>query len=132
MMDTSLKNEFELRPDHKETFLERLAEKMGLHARVATVFGDPVERDGVTVIPVAKARWGFGGGGGGGKGRGAESGSGGGGGGGMLVTPVGYIEVTAGRSRFRPIRDPARLPLLMLGAGLLMLLRTQGGRRRER
>ena len=39
-----------------------MAEKLGAVAKAATVFGEPVERDGVTVIPVAKARWGFGGG----------------------------------------------------------------------
>lgn len=131
-METSLRNEFELPPSQRDTYLERLAEKFGVHARASTVFGEPVERGGVTVIPVAKARWGFGGGGGGGRGRGAESGSGSGGGGGMALTPVGYIEVTAGKSRFRPIRDPSRVPLLMLGVALVALLRVGTGRRRER
>ena len=44
--------------------VERLADKLGSSAHSTAVFGEPVERDGVTVIPVAKARWGFGGGGG--------------------------------------------------------------------
>jgi uncharacterized spore protein YtfJ len=48
-----------------ERLVERLAEKIGSSARAAAVFGETVERDGVTVIPVAKARWGFGGGDGG-------------------------------------------------------------------
>ena len=39
-----------------------LADRLGKGARAAAVFGEPVERDGVTVIPVAKARWGLGGG----------------------------------------------------------------------
>jgi uncharacterized spore protein YtfJ len=43
-------------------FIEGMAEKLGAVARAATIFGEPVERDGITVIPVAKARWGFGGG----------------------------------------------------------------------
>ena len=37
-------------------FVASLAEKLGATARAATIFGDSVERDGVTVIPVAKAR----------------------------------------------------------------------------
>jgi uncharacterized spore protein YtfJ len=133
-MDTSLSNEFDLRPNRMDMFLERLAEKMGLQARASTVFGDPVDRDGVTVIPVAKARWAFGGGGGGGKKGGAASGSGSGGGGGMIITPVGYIEVKAGSSQFRSIRNPAApLPLLLAGIAIaLWSMRSLAGRSRER
>ena len=72
---------------------------------MSTVFGDPVEREGITVIPVAKARFGFGGGGGAG-GREGEEGSGGGGGGGALVNPVGYIELHDGAARFKRISSP--------------------------
>jgi uncharacterized spore protein YtfJ len=43
-------------------FIGNMVEKLGAATKAATIFGDPVERDGVTVIPVAKARWGFGGG----------------------------------------------------------------------
>jgi uncharacterized spore protein YtfJ len=82
-------------------FLERLAERVGLASQARAVFGEPVERDGITVIPVAKARWGFGGG----SGDNAEGrGVGGGGGGG--VTPLGYIELRDGSARFKRIRDP--------------------------
>ncbi len=52
-------------PPPAERLAERLAEKIGSSARATAVFGEAVERDGVTVIPVAKARWGFGGGDGG-------------------------------------------------------------------
>ena len=44
--------------------LERIAQTVGENAKASTIFGDPVERAGVTVVPVAKARFGFGGGGG--------------------------------------------------------------------
>jgi uncharacterized spore protein YtfJ len=40
-----------------DSFIGTMAEKLGAVARAATVFGEPVERDGITVIPVAKARW---------------------------------------------------------------------------
>src|SRR3954447_13637191 len=64
-------------------FFEKLAEKLGASAQAAHIFGEPVERDGVTVIPVATARWGLGGGGGkrGGARRPGRGGGGGGGGG---------------------------------------------------
>ena len=48
--------------NYKDDFLTNIAEKLGAAAKVSLVFGEPVERDGVTVIPVAKSRWGFGGG----------------------------------------------------------------------
>jgi hypothetical protein len=43
-----------------DRFISAMAEKLGAVAQASTVFGEPVERDGITVIPVAKARWGFG------------------------------------------------------------------------
>ena len=63
--------------------------------------GQPVERSGVTVIPVAKATWGFGGGSGGEAGK-----EGAGGGGGGFVAPLGYIEVRESGAKFKRIRDP--------------------------
>jgi uncharacterized spore protein YtfJ len=57
-------------------FVQRLAERVDATAGASAVSGDPVERDGVTVIPVARATWGFGGGSGGEAGR---EGAGGGG-----------------------------------------------------
>jgi len=78
--------------------LERLAAQVGGKAGAKAVFGDSVERDGITVIPVARVRWGIGAGGG----QGPE-GSGSGGGGGVAADPIGYIEITAAGATFRPI-----------------------------
>jgi uncharacterized spore protein YtfJ len=106
------------KPTSAETFIGGMAERLGAAARAATVFGDPVERDGITVIPVAKARWGFGGGIGHSK---DEDGAGGGGG--MLVTPVGFIEMRNGTAEFRPIRTVS-LNWIFAGAlAALFLLR---------
>lgn len=91
-----------------DDLVQRLAERLGLPARASAVFGDAVERSGVTVIPVAKASWGFGGGSGG---EVANQGSGGGGG--AVVAPIGFIEVRQDEARFVPIRDP-RLTALRL------------------
>jgi hypothetical protein len=76
----------------------------------------------VTVVPVAKIRFGFGGGGGGGTGQmpsdgnGAMaateqslrtgSGGGGGGGGAGMVHPIGFIEITDAGARWVPIERP--------------------------
>src|SRR5437016_12289823 len=83
-----------------KTFVERIADVIQLHANAKQVYGEPVERDGTTIIPVARVQWGFGGGG---LGHGASER--GGGGGGVRATPAGYIEVRDGESQFRPIHD---------------------------
>jgi uncharacterized spore protein YtfJ len=44
-----------------DELLKRIGRAVGDKANVSTVFGEPVERAGITVIPVAKARFGFGG-----------------------------------------------------------------------
>jgi uncharacterized spore protein YtfJ len=68
--------------------VQRVGERVGALATAKAVFGEPVERGAITVIPVARATWGFGGGSGGDA---SQQGAGGGGGG--WVVPVGYIEV---------------------------------------
>ncbi len=93
----------------KGEFISALADRIGSAAGVSAVFGEPVERDGVTVIPVARVSWGFGGGGGG---EGEEEGHGGGGG--ASARPHGFIEIEDGRARYRPIRTPLRLGALVL------------------
>src|SRR5260370_22809718 len=88
------------------TFLERLANRVGINSKVSTVFSDPVERDGITVIPVAKVSCGFGGGAGSGRNPGqSQLGQGSGGGGGTMVKPVGYIVLINGRAPLLPIFD---------------------------
>jgi uncharacterized spore protein YtfJ len=104
--------------DSQATSFERLAEKLGVTARASTIFGEAVERDGMTVIPVAKARWGLGGGG---KHGIAGSREGMGGGGGVIVQPVGFIEMSNGESRFRPIVTPGTWLGIAAAGGLLLL-----------
>jgi uncharacterized spore protein YtfJ len=102
-----------------------LAERIGARLGSATVFGAPVERDGVTVVPVAVARFGIGAGSGADPAKGQE---GEGGGGGGAVAPAGYIELKEGRSRFVPVVHPARMLALVLGAviaGLLIVRSTR-------
>jgi uncharacterized spore protein YtfJ len=88
--------------------VERIAERVGGVATTSAVYGTPVERDGITVIPVARLRWGFGAGGGTGSARGEEFGNGGGGGGGVMAAPMGFIAIADGRAEFQAIRQPMR------------------------
>lgn len=65
-------------------------------AGAATIYGDPVTVDGVSLVPVALRWFGFGGG------SGSEDGQEGGGGGGGAVIPIGaYIKDDLGL-RFQP------------------------------
>ena len=87
--------------------LRGLAERIGATAASSAVFGEPVEREGVTVIPVARASWGFGGGAGG-----EPPNEGLGGGGGSMVSPIGFIELRSGRAEFKRLRDPRKMAAL--------------------
>lgn len=101
------------------TLLERLAEKLGSRASVTAVYGEPITRDGITVIPVARVGFGFGGGAGREVG-GDKSGEGGGGGGGAEARPLGFIEIRDGAATYKPIRDPwvdVVVPLVALLVG---------------
>jgi uncharacterized spore protein YtfJ len=104
-----------------DSLLQRIGEAVGGRVKASTVFGEPVARDGITVIPVARARFGFGGGAGAGRRAGAELGSGGGGGGGAIVSPIGFIEVRDGTAQFRRISGPFDLLAFVAAASLATL-----------
>lgn len=110
-MDTTAGQQSKTR---KSSFIERLAEKVGVNANAKTIYSEPVQCDGITVIPVAKVRWGFGGG------SGSKAGKRGrGGGGGIQISPLGYIEMKEGRTEYRPIHDPASWgPLMVIGGAV--------------
>jgi len=97
-----------------------LADRVGSRAGVRAVFGDPVERDGITVIPVGRVRWGFGGGGGQGGPEG-QQGEGSGGGGVVVASPAGYIEIAGGTATYRPIGFPVSPGTIVAGAIALVL-----------
>jgi uncharacterized spore protein YtfJ len=73
---------------------------------VRRVFGDPYEKDGVTIIPAATVQ----GGGGGGGGEGPDSqGKGGGGGFGLSVRPAGAYVINNGEVTWQPAVDVNRV-----------------------
>jgi uncharacterized spore protein YtfJ len=76
---------------------------------VKRVFGDPIESEGVTIVPVAKV--------GGGGGGGGDDTNNGGAGFGLTARPVGAYVIKDGDVTWRPALDPGRILL----AGLAVL-----------
>ena len=75
---------------------------------VRRVFGEPYERDGITVIPAARVQ---GGGGGGGSEGGPAEARGGGSGFGLLARPVGAFVIREGQVSWQPALDVTRIVL---------------------
>lgn len=101
--------------------LERLAQRVGARAGAHAAFGEPVERDEITVIPVAKVRFAFGGGSGrgiDGKEDAGEIGEGSGGGGGAMTSPLGFIEIKDGHAEFKRTHDPVSAVPVILASGV--------------
>jgi len=104
----------EAEADAADNRLSKLVDSLGGTASAKAVFGEPVEKDGVTVVPVARVRFGVGGGGGRGPGRKKKGAAGDaeqvgyGHGGGVQAAPMGYIELSGGTASYRRIADPAR------------------------
>ena len=99
------------------SLIERIGETIQLHANARQVYGEPVERDGTTVIPVATVQWGFGGGA---IGHGAIER--GGGGGGARAYPSGFIELRDGRAEFHPIGHAGRVASIAAAAAAAGLI----------
>ncbi|HEY2705643.1 MAG TPA: spore germination protein GerW family protein [Candidatus Dormibacteraeota bacterium] len=86
-----------------EEILDRVRDTL----TVRQVFGEPYERDGVLVVPVARVA----GGGGGGGGGNPTEGSGSGGGFGLEARPVGVYVIRDGEVSWRPAVDVTRIAL---------------------
>ncbi|MDH3730838.1 MAG: spore germination protein GerW family protein [Acidimicrobiia bacterium] len=79
---------------------------------VSKVFGEPYEKNGTTVIPVAAVRGGGGGGGGGGEGPDGEGeGHGSGGGFGLTARPVGAYVLDEEGVKWEPALDVSRIAI---------------------
>lgn len=91
-------------------FIERARDVL----TVRRVFGDPIERDGITVIPAANVR---GGGGGGGDTEGN-----GGGGFGVFATPAGAYVIKDGTVRWEPALNLGRTIFMGQVVGIVALM----------
>ena len=87
---------------------------------VKRIYGDPYEKDGVTVIPAAIVSGGFGGGGG----KDEKGGEGEGGGFGMNGRPAGAYVIEGSRVSWQPALDPNRI-FTMLGVVAIAYLLTR-------
>ncbi len=94
---------------------------------VSRVFGEPIDRDGLTVVPVARVRGGAGGGDGDGPG-----GRGTGGGGGLIAEPVGVYVLRGQEVRWVPAVDFSRIALRGQIVALVALLTVRALARRWR
>jgi uncharacterized spore protein YtfJ len=134
MNGSSVPEELKESIDRKATgmaggLMEKIAERLGGSAHVAAVYGDPVERDGVTVIPVARVSWGYGAGSGGGP---EGNGGGEGAGGGVSAKPLGFVEIRDGRAEFQPIVTGQPFwaaAVIILASGVAASLALRGLRR---
>jgi len=102
-------------------------------AQAGKVFGAPIERDGMTVVPVAKVQGG-GGAGGGGATQGQHAGEAGSGAGvGVMAKPLGVFVIRDGKVSWQPALD---LNKVILGGQVvlalaLLVLRTYIKKRRR-
>jgi uncharacterized spore protein YtfJ len=117
--------------------LDKIGEKLGSSATVKAVYGEPIQVNGRTVVPVAKVAYGFGGGFGAGHDKHGTNGDaanegrhgeGGGGGGGVRAFPAGALEITDQGTRFVPYTDMRPLAAAFAAGALLgaIFLRRRG------
>jgi uncharacterized spore protein YtfJ len=103
------------------TGIDKLTDAVRDALSVQRVFGEPIERDGVTVIPAAIVR---GGGGGGGDHSTDEGGSGAGFG--LGAKPAGAYVIKDGQVAWHPALDLNRVILVSQAVGLVLILTVRG------
>jgi uncharacterized spore protein YtfJ len=81
---------------------------------VKRVYGEPIEREGLTIVPTADVRGGGGGGG--------DAENNGGGGFGLTARPVGVYVVKEGNVAWEPAVDVNRISIMGIAAGIVALL----------
>jgi uncharacterized spore protein YtfJ len=81
---------------------------------VKRVYGDPIEREGLTIVPAADVR--------GGGGGGSDAENNGGGGFGLTARPVGVYVVKDGQVEWEPAVDASRIAVMGLITGIVALL----------
>jgi len=103
------------------TEVQRTIEQAKDALTVRRVFGDPYEKNGVTVIPAARVQGGAGGGGGTGpEGEGKGSGFG------LAAKPAGVYVIKGEEVAWRPAVDPSKVLVVVaiVAAAAMLLART--------
>lgn len=96
---------------------------------VRQVVGEPIERDGTTVVPIVEVR-GAGGGGGGGGNANDDSGSGEGMGFALRARPVGCYVISQGKVTWEPAIDVTKIAVMGNVVAVVLLAAIRAGRRR--
>jgi len=98
---------------------------------VRQVVGEPIERDGATLVPVVEVRGAGGGGGGGGASATDDTGSGEGMGFAMRARPVGSYVMSDGKVRWEPAIDVTKIAVFGNVVALVLFLAIWKSRRRS-
>ncbi|WP_417207386.1 GerW family sporulation protein [Antarctobacter sp.] len=93
--------------DDVERLLKGTVEELEKLLNAKNVLGDPIERDGATVIPIVSYGFGFGFGAGGGTGTDSGKGSGAGTGAGGGIKPLGAIIIDQNGARVEAVKGAA-------------------------
>ncbi len=112
--------------DQAQEILQSIAERFATTATVKQVFGEAIQANGRTIVPVARVEYRLGGGWGGGEQQENSSspprkGGGGGGGGQVTAYPVGALEVSDAGVRFIHFFDALQTAKAIAG-GLVVFL----------
>lgn len=103
-----------------DTDIQRLLNTFGelrKEANVDACFGEPVQVEGRTVIPIARVAYGLGVGAGQAPMEEGEEGGGAGGGSGLMSSPLGVVEVTSRGMRVEPVVDRQKVSIVALLVG---------------
>jgi uncharacterized spore protein YtfJ len=93
--------------DDVDQLLKNTVAELDRLLNAKNILGDPIERDGATVIPIVSYGFGFGAGGGTGGDAGGKSGAGAGTAAGGGIRPVGAIIIDANGARVEPVKGMA-------------------------
>ena len=109
--------------DNVVKLLKGTVEELEKLLNAKNVLGEPIDRDGATVIPIVSYGFGFGAGGGaaGTAGNGMGTAAGGG------VRPVGAIILEAGGARVEPVRGDAATMAEAIGATVAKVMKARKG-----
>lgn len=109
-----------------ERLLKGTVEELERMLNAKNVLGDPIERDGATIVPIVSFGFAFGAGGGTGGKTGAQ-GTGGGTGGGGGIKPLGAIIIDGDGARVEAIKGPMTSVASVIGEAATRMMNKSNG-----